>query len=108
PERRLAPFAESSGHVPTAPGDQAEQDGLEAGPVRYPGSVTTEWMVGFAPFGQIGGKGRPDGVDDDRVKCKHGTSTGSLGWDKQPDHVRSDTATGGPFFLVMGGPPPSD
>ena len=81
PQGGLAPFAEAPGHVPTAPGDQAEQDGLEAVAVREAGPVTAQRMVGFSLFGQVGGKRRPDGIDDDGVECKHGTSTGSLGWD---------------------------
>ena len=46
-----------------------------------PGPVAAQGMVGFAAFGQVGGKRRPDGIDDAGLECKHGTSTGSLGWD---------------------------
>jgi hypothetical protein len=81
PQRRLASLAEPSGHVPTAPVTRRKRMASKQSRSEIWGPVTAQWMVGFAPFGQIGGKGRPDGVDDDRVKCKHGTSTGSLGWD---------------------------
>ena len=78
PQGRLASFAEPSGHVPGAPGDQPEQDGLEAVTVRDPRTMTAQRMVSFTVFGQVGGKRLPDGVDDGGIECKHGTSTGSL------------------------------
>jgi hypothetical protein len=37
-------------------------------------------MVDFSPFGQVGGKTRPDGVDNIGIECKHDSSTGLLGW----------------------------
>src|SRR5665213_3662549 len=103
----LTSFTQTSGHVTRAPGDQAEQDGLEAVPVGDTGSMTAQRVGGFDPFRQVAGKRLPDGVDDGRMECKHGTSTGSLGWDAAGScPVRhNDRWT---FFLVMGGPPPTD
>ena len=44
--------------------------------------MTAQRVGGDPAFGQVGGKGLPDGVDDARFECKHGTSTGSLGWER--------------------------
>ena len=80
PQGGLASLAQPPGHVPRAAGDQAEEDGLETVTVRDPRAMTAQRVGGDLAFGQVGGKGLPDSVDDARFECKHGTSTGSLGW----------------------------
>ena len=80
PQRRLAPFAEPPRHVPRTAGDQPEEYGLEAVTIRDPGAMAAQWVRGFLLFGQLGGKGVPDGLDDAGLECEHGTSTGWLGW----------------------------
>jgi len=56
PQGRFASFAEPSGHVPTAPGDQSKEDGLKAVTISEAGTVTAQRMVSFTVFGQIGGE----------------------------------------------------
>src|SRR6202034_3842394 len=81
PKRGLATLAQASSHVPAAPGDQPEQDGLEAVPVRDPLAVTTKRMVAVTTLGQVGGECQPHRVDDVGIECEHGASAGSSGRD---------------------------
>jgi hypothetical protein len=59
-KRRLPAFAEAACDVPAAPGDEAEQDRLEAVPVGDAPAVTTERMSLLLAFGQVAGNCLPD------------------------------------------------
>jgi hypothetical protein len=59
-KRRLPAFAEAACDVPAAPGDETEQDRLEAVSVRHAPAVAAERMRLLLAFGQVAGNCLPD------------------------------------------------
>ena len=59
-QRRLPTSAEAACDVPAAPGDEAEQDRLEAVAIRHAPAVAAERMSLLLAFGQVTGDCLPD------------------------------------------------